>query len=430
MAKLLMMEYEDYDEHSDLWLSKVLEYIENRKNNSDGLNVPHLRKSLSKVYPLFIVIYGCLILFGIACNVALLGVAIKVDKRQKDPTVCYLVNIGIAGVIQCTIVLPISLAVLLIQNWVFGAFLCYFLPMLQDIPINVIMLTFVAIAWDRYRFIHCPERKRMPTYVVSFVIWITSMCVVMPYAAYMAYFPLQVYFGNQLAGVGLCTFHSSHNIEYYLRCLFFLMYVIPLFLVLYCYIKITANIKAREAPITASLFDSPMEETFADIERSPPRLETNIHLELVPGHRHIWRVKSKERNEETEHDINKEKRTQKYLISMVVSFALCMFPLSILKLVNQMVVETFSNTGHFDITFIVFVWIAFLPNVFVPFLFFIWRLSRPTKERLSDYLRINYRPHTASTLTASQEVEDFSAGIEGDGSSCSRISICDTVVQR
>lgn len=39
-------------------------------------------------------------------------------------------------------------------------------------------------------------------------------------------------------------------------------------------------------------------------------------------------------------------------------------------------VETYENQAHFDITYLLFVWIAFLPTVVVPWIYGSWVLSR------------------------------------------------------
>uniref|UniRef100_A0A182W5P9 Uncharacterized protein n=1 Tax=Anopheles minimus TaxID=112268 RepID=A0A182W5P9_9DIPT len=56
--------------------------------------------------------------------------------------------------------------------------------------------------------------------------------------------------------------------------------------------------------------------------------------------------------------------------------------------------ETYDNQAHYDITFLMFVWIAFLPTIIVPWMYASWVLSKPTKERLRGYLRLSSRRNT------------------------------------
>jgi hypothetical protein len=59
-------------------------------------------------------------------------------------------------------------------------------------------------------------------------------------------------------------------------------------------------------------------------------------------------------------DVYKEKRTQSYIITMITLFAICWCPLNILILVQYFVHENGDNSGHFDITYITFIWFGFL----------------------------------------------------------------------
>ena len=40
------------------------------------------------------------------------------------------------------------------------------------------------------------------------------------------------------------------------------------------------------------------------------------------------------------------------------------------------VAETYENQAHYDITFLMFVWIAFLPTIIVPWIYAAWVLSK------------------------------------------------------
>ncbi|KAJ9601372.1 hypothetical protein L9F63_000463, partial [Diploptera punctata] len=113
---------------------------------------------------------------------------------------------------------------------------------------------------------------------------------------------------------------------------------------------------------------------------------------------------------EAELDVRKEKRNQKYLISMVTIFAICLCPLMVLRVAKLAVVETYENTGHFDITFTLFVWIAFLPTCTTPFLFASWRMSRLQKDRLRGYFRFSNRKlRRGCNETQNQEEHDADA---------------------
>ncbi|TRY77110.1 hypothetical protein TCAL_00042 [Tigriopus californicus] len=73
-------------------------------------------------------------------------------------------------------------------------------------------------------------------------------------------------------------------------------------------------------------------------------------------------------------DIRKESRAQKYLLLIALVYVICLFPLNVLRIVRQIVDEKYENDGHFDYSYIIIVWVAFLPTILVPWIFTHWIL--------------------------------------------------------
>lgn len=69
----------------------------------------------------------------------------------------------------------------------------------QDAPIHATMVTLVVVSVDRYRRIVYPHKARLPPFIAVLGVWITSVCVVLPYAIYMNYIDLQVRRGQSVA---------------------------------------------------------------------------------------------------------------------------------------------------------------------------------------------------------------------------------------
>lgn len=72
--------------------------------------------------------------------------------------------------------------------------------------------------------------------------------------------------------------------------------------------------------------------------------------------------------------------------------------------------ETYENTAHIDITYLLVVWFAFAPTALIPILYAVWMLSRPMKERLRGYFRLSSRsscnkPHSADAAQPSETAE-------------------------
>ncbi|KAF6198901.1 hypothetical protein GE061_006924 [Apolygus lucorum] len=122
-------------------LLDIINLLMGFRNDTVDFRKAHLRPSVATIYPLFVFMYALLVSSGLVANFAMV-VSIVKDKLYRDQTYCYLINLAIANVLVCLVVLPISLTILLIQNWIFGSFLCYFLPMLQVIFSLVFVLDY------------------------------------------------------------------------------------------------------------------------------------------------------------------------------------------------------------------------------------------------------------------------------------------------
>lgn len=91
---------------------------------------PHIRKSVINIYPFIVTMYAALIITGVLSNLAVFYHVIR-HKLYKDATYSFIVNNVISDIMKCMCVLPVTLYVLLVQNWMLGELLCSFLPMIQ-----------------------------------------------------------------------------------------------------------------------------------------------------------------------------------------------------------------------------------------------------------------------------------------------------------
>lgn len=136
------MRVEEMNGIPDKWLNVVAQFVMGLRNDS-GLDFskPHLRPSVARVFPLFVFLYALVVAVGTISNLAVIWTVVK-HRLYRNPTYGYIINLAIADIIKCVLVLPISLTILLVQNWIFGSFLCFFLPMLQ--VGNIVVLSFSA----------------------------------------------------------------------------------------------------------------------------------------------------------------------------------------------------------------------------------------------------------------------------------------------
>ncbi len=128
-------------------------------------------------------------------------------------------------------------------------------------------------------------------------------------------------------------------------------------------------------------------------ERSPGAVSSTHQVSLSTSS-DGWRQHRRESEDDDDIDFGREKRTQKYIVTMVTLFATCWCPISILILVTHFVYEHDDNTGGFDITYLTFTFFGYLSTCINPILFAYWRMSEQTKDRLRGYFRFSNRRHT------------------------------------
>lgn len=386
------------------YIELVSNWIEDDLNDTGhDFTRPHVRWSLRYVYPLFMFLHAVVGLFGLCGNV---GMIIVMGKRRlyRDQSFFYMGNLAFSDIIKCMFVLPVTLANLLIHNWIFGSFMCFFLPMIQCFPIHSSMLTYLMIAIDRYRLIVNPFKSRTPAGLCIIGVWVAAVCVVLPYAVYIKYIDLGAILGSRFHGVGFCYISQERHIEEYIRAMFVTLYALPLAIIGFLYVKVSAELKSKESVnVTVhfsaqndSCVQTQTENTYLSrgVTWTDPDSEAaRIDPDGASSESRQPKSYSDRTTQDSDDDIDlvKEKRTQSYLITMTTLFAVCWCPLNILILVQNFVHENRNNTGHLDITYITFTWFGFLSTCVNPVLFASWMMSSSTKDRLKGYFRFSSR---------------------------------------
>lgn len=112
------------------WMEHVIGYLRGHTNNTDELIRPHLRHTFLGCWQYIIFAYLLLVVCGAAFNSMEIYFIVKY-RLYRDATYVYLINLSICDLVKCVVVLPFSVMTLLLQNFLFGNFLCFFMPMLQ-----------------------------------------------------------------------------------------------------------------------------------------------------------------------------------------------------------------------------------------------------------------------------------------------------------
>ncbi|XP_060524401.1 orexin/Hypocretin receptor type 1 [Cylas formicarius] len=365
------------------------------------LREPQPKKSLESAAAYIIFVYGLLAVYGVFSNL-MLFVHILRYRLYKDPTFSFIINNVVSDVMKCVVVLPMTLYVLLVQNWMLGELLCTFLPMIQDIPLHVTMLTYVFLSWDRYRYLRHPTLPRLPAFVCTIGSWLTSVCLVLPYPIYITHIDLGMYVKDStFDGVSICVVNLTDDMKEYMRGIFLVTYAGPLAAISYFFVCSSREL-AYHSNAAAVYFDSrtrgdgrsrtdsnsTVTATTTDLRSSrgacsqDSRYSTDSYADYG---------RTRYETHEPEVDVVKEKRTQYYLGTIITVNAVCLCPLMIMRLARVALSETYDNSSHFDYTYVIFVWVGFLPTCVTPLVFTCWQMSRSSKKRLKGYFRFSNR---------------------------------------
>lgn len=117
----------------DQHLFAIYQYITGFNNITDKeLSQPILRQSLSDTYFLFVIFvqYALLSLIGMVTNIWIIYYIIR-HKLYRENTHAFFVNLSLCHFVQSAFVVPITLIVIIVHNWILGQFMCYFVPILQ-----------------------------------------------------------------------------------------------------------------------------------------------------------------------------------------------------------------------------------------------------------------------------------------------------------
>ncbi|XP_013790487.2 neuropeptide Y receptor type 5-like [Limulus polyphemus] len=368
------------------YLGMVIHFFMHFHNDTTDFKTPHLRPALKNVFPLYLVLYGLVGAAGLFLNANMLR-RILLRRKHCENIEKYLASNALNDMFKCIVVMPVSLATLALQNWILGRFLCHFLPIAQDVPFYATFLTFLSIAFDRYKAILNPLKPRNIAGFWLLGTWVSSFLVALPYSVYSEYVDLEKYFGEQFKGVGICVVNVENNIEEFIRALFIVLYATPAVLIMYLHLKVTVEINNRNnafhsngqrsqmlshedisvsSVATSSVMETrkssavPLPVGIEDVSRGPSSDTAGQSLGTgVRRYRH---------QDDDDFDWDRERVVQKCFFMMALFYAFCLFPLHVTRLVKHVVTETVEHTSHFDLAFINVVLIALLPTIVTPVL--------------------------------------------------------------
>lgn len=192
--------------------------------------------------------YGLVFIFGLLGNSFVIAVIIK-DPGMRNVTNYFILNMAVADILVALLVVPITLLGNIFTGWRYGAFLCKVTPYVQSVVQCASVNTLAAIAFDRYLAICYTRHSKISacasrTTIAS--IWIFASTIAIPLLVFY-----QLYMHPDYKDVPMChQLWPDFDLQrgYFLIALFLVCYLIPLLMILICYVLIAVKVWKRNAP--------------------------------------------------------------------------------------------------------------------------------------------------------------------------------------
>lgn len=208
-------------------------------------------------------VFGLLAAYGLVIILSILGNFLVVFaftrmRRLHTFTNAFILNMACSDLLITALNIPLNLARILLDDWLFGAWLCRLIPFLQVTVVYVSSWSMVFIAGDRLLVIIYPLRNRLRLRAGQLSIlglWAAACVAALPYALYHTVVECPA--GSGVASSSrrcmLLLPQPSHEYRKWFSLLtFVLQFLIPLSITLYCYVRIGKNLYAADSLVKLS----------------------------------------------------------------------------------------------------------------------------------------------------------------------------------
>uniref|UniRef100_A0A8C5PUS6 Orexin receptor type 2 n=1 Tax=Leptobrachium leishanense TaxID=445787 RepID=A0A8C5PUS6_9ANUR len=283
--------------------------------------------------------------------VALIGnilvcVAVWKNHHMRTVTNYFIVNLSLADVLVTITCLPVTLLVDITETWFLGKTLCKIFPYLQTVSVSVSVLTLSCIALDRWYAICHPlmfksTAKRARNSIV--VIWIVSCVIMIPQAIVMERSNVFPELANKTILFTVCDEHWEGEVysKVYHICFFFITYMVPLCLMILAYLQIFRKLWCRQIPGTSSV-----------VQRKWKPLQCPIQPRSQGHHASKPRINAVAAEIK---QIRTRRKTARMLMVVLLVFALCYLPISILNILKRV----FGMFSHANDRESLYAWFTF-----------------------------------------------------------------------
>lgn len=275
------------------------------------------------VQSLFCILYTIIFVLGLFGNVLVCYVVGR-NRAMQTVTNFFITNLALSDILLCCLAVPFTPLYSFVGEWLFGRVLCHLVAYSQGTSVYISTLTLMSIAIDRYCVIIYPFQPRMKLstcFAIIAGIWAFSLLVTLPYGIFMSFY----HSDNRY----LCeeNWPSEQYRQIYGGLMTFKQFVVPFFIIAFCYIKVS--------------------------------LKLNDRARAKPGQRNT-------RKEEL--DRERKRRTNRMLIAMVGIFGVSWLPLNLINLINDLH-SSIHTWNYYNLCFFLSHMVAMSSTCYNPFLY-------------------------------------------------------------
>nr|XP_003226120.1 PREDICTED: orexin receptor type 2 [Anolis carolinensis] len=294
----------------------------------------------------WVLIAGYIIVFLVALigNI-LVCVAVWKNHHMRTVTNYFIVNLSLADVLVTITCLPATLVVDITETWFLGDSLCKGIPYLQTVSVSVSVLTLSCIALDRWYAICHPlmfksTAKRARNSII--IIWIVSCIIMIPQAIVMECSSMFPELANKTILFTVCDEHWGAEIypKLYHTCFFLITYMAPLCLMVLAYLQIFQKLWCRQIPGTSSVVQRKWKPLQPGVQTRGLRPSASLRISAVTAE--IKQIRTR-------------RKTARMLMVVLLVFALCYLPISILNILKRV----FGMFNHASDRETVYAWFTF-----------------------------------------------------------------------
>ncbi|XP_031760447.1 histamine H3 receptor [Xenopus tropicalis] len=318
---------------------------------------------------LIIALISLLILLTVGGN-TLVILAFFVEKRLRNQSNFFLLNLSIADFILGTFAIPLYVPYLLTGKWLLGKFLCKLWLIVDYTMCTASAFNVALISWDRFLSVtqavlyRSQQNRPCRTVIKMAAVWILSFLLYGPAIIFWDFVPSTEEIPENICVAGF------YYTWYYLLTASAFDFVLPLISISFFNLSIYCNIKKRsrrkmqnsislppqksrkEAKLCTIATNITLQSPQIDIQKKSFRRRINISCNQCFGIKsssHNNKRSDRENNQVS--DLSRDKKVAKSLSVLVCIFAICWAPYSFLMSIRAACHGYCIHIYWYDITF-------------------------------------------------------------------------------